>query len=239
MNLSRPQTHTLPLSETCTPSHPSPPESLTPSPPPTNHAPNSTTPRQTPTNIEALTPTPPPPPPPADESISPAPVQLPTQSSDVLSTSLPRPVAQPATATSGKAGSFPSSLTPSPDLPETPLHQQSLLKEQFAEINGTLNTPQQSGPGHESGQSSFPPPTSSHSPSVVEQPPSHSVAVDDPSKQAPLRKLSGGSTGSRESIRIKPSASHKGAHACLTIYYTPVLAIHVTSLQYLYMYMYT
>lgn len=221
VNFSRPPTHTLPLSETCTPSRPSPPDSLTPSPPPTNHAPHSTTPRQTPTNVEALTPTPPPPAA-IDESVSPAPVLLPAQSSDV-STTLPRPVAQPATVTSGKVGLFPSSLTPSPDLPETPLHQQALLKEQFGEINGTLNTPQQSGPGFESAQSSFQPPTSSHNPSVVEQPPSHSTAaVDEPSKKAPLRKLSGGSTGSRESIRTKPSASHKGADPYC---YTYALAI--------------
>lgn len=221
VNFSRPQTHSLPLSETCTPSHPSPPRSLTPSPPPTN--PYSTTPQQTPTNVEALTPTPPP----TAEPIPPTPVLLPDKPTDVLSASLPRPVAQPTTVTppSRKVGSSPSSLTPSPDLPETPLHQQARLKDQYTEMNGTLNTSQQSGSGFESPQASFPPPTSS--PSTVEPQPSHSVAVDEPSKQAPLRPLSGGSTGSRESLRIKPTTSHRGTYTHMLTHFDIHVHVHV------------
>lgn len=207
VSLSRPQTQTSVVSVTHTPMNPSPPKSLTPSPPSTTDVISHTGLQQPADKALSLTPSPPP------VSTAP-PVVLPAKGSDVLSSSLAWPVARPAPTdyhtspaftskvATGTVGSFPQGLTPSPDMPETPLHEQTIHKVLNPAVSGT-NTPLDVSPhssyGFQSPRSSSPP-VSSHLPQHISAPVEKTV-------KPVSRPLSGSSTGSRESRRTKPSTS--------------------------------
>ena len=116
---------------------------------------------------------------------------LPAKNKDPLSGSVVQPETSPALAAkvvSGIVESFPPSLTPSPDLPETVVDHTVL----------------------QSPQSSPPPPASTYPSSSGEKLEHASAPVEKQSKQAPSRPQSGGSTGSKGTPRLKQSHLNQG-----------------------------
>jgi hypothetical protein len=132
--------------------------------------------------------------PPPLSTVAPTPtlrLVLPAKNKDPLSGSVVQPETSPALAAkvvSGIVESFPPSLTPSPDLPETVVDHTVL----------------------QSPQSSPPPPASTYPSSSGEKLEHASAPVEKQSKQAPSRPQSGGSTGSKGTPRLKQSHLNQG-----------------------------